>query len=77
MRARMAQLFDDDSVMRWWLPNDQGLSPVLQCVRAFADERNRSAVSTHAEQVRDMTDLFNAVVNLRLQNPILEGSDGE
>lgn len=77
MRARMAQLFDDETVIRWWFPNDQGFSPVLQCVRAFADERNRSTISAHTDQVRDMTDLFDAVVDLRLQDPILEGSGEE
>lgn len=73
----MALLFDDETVKRWWLPNDQGFSPVLQCVRAFADERNRSPVPAHSEQVRDMTDVFNSVVSLRVQDPILEGSGEE
>ncbi|KAH6632485.1 hypothetical protein F5144DRAFT_489957 [Chaetomium tenue] len=43
MRTRMAELFDDETCIRWWLPNDEGFSPLLQNIRAIADERNEAA----------------------------------
>lgn len=72
----MAHLFEDETAVRWWLPNDEGFSPILQSVRAFADERNRSATPTHPDNVRDLKDLFDAVVDLRLQDPIIESPGG-
>lgn len=76
MRARMAHLLEDETAVRWWLANDQGFSPILQCVRAFADERNRSVVMTHSEQQpRDLADLLDAVVDLRLhEQDSIQGS---
>lgn len=58
MRARMAELFQDTSCVRWWLPNDEGFSPVLRAIRAFADERNATAVSARAENVREVRHIF-------------------
>lgn len=67
MRVRMAQILEDETAIRWWLPGDRGFSPILQNVRDFADERNRSASSMQPEHVREMSDLFDAVVHLRSQ----------
>lgn len=75
----MAHLFEDETVVRWWLPNDEGFSPVLQSMRAFADERNhRPAPSAAAasSDSQDMMEVFDALVDLRLQDPI-ETSAGE
>lgn len=58
MRTRMAELFDDDSCLRWWLPNDEGFSPLLQSVRAIADERNAMAVSTQRESLQQIRHVF-------------------
>ena len=58
MRLRMAQLFRDESCVRWWLPNDEGFTPMLQSIRAFADERNATAVSTQSENLRQIRSVF-------------------
>ncbi|KAK3906293.1 hypothetical protein C8A05DRAFT_11950 [Staphylotrichum tortipilum] len=58
MRTRMAELFDDDSCLRWWLPNDEGFSPLLQSVRAIADERNAMAASTQHESLQQIRHVF-------------------
>ncbi|KAK0722226.1 hypothetical protein B0T26DRAFT_749650 [Lasiosphaeria miniovina] len=58
MRARMAELFLDESCIRWWLPNDEGFSPILQNIRAFADERNAMAVSAQSENLRQIRHVF-------------------
>lgn len=58
MRKRMSELFHDDSCARWWLPNDEGFSPILQNIRAFADERNAAAVVTQPENTRRLRNVF-------------------
>ncbi|KAK4151260.1 hypothetical protein C8A00DRAFT_17308 [Chaetomidium leptoderma] len=58
MRTRMAELFDDESCIRWWLPNDEGFSPLLQNIRAIADERNAMAVSTQRESLQQIGYVF-------------------
>ena len=58
MRRRMAELFRDKSCIRWWLPDDEGFSPIIQNIRAFADERNATAVSAQSENVRQIRNVF-------------------
>lgn len=58
MRTRMAELFNDPSCVSWWLPNNEGFSPILQSVRAFADERNVTAVSAQKENLREVRHIF-------------------
>jgi hypothetical protein len=57
----MAELFEDETVVRWWLPDDHGFSPMLQSVRAFADERNEAATSARTEGLQDMKSVFAAL----------------
>lgn len=54
----MAQLFGDPSCEHWWLPNDEGLTPMLQGIRMFADERNAAAVTTQQENLREVRHIF-------------------
>lgn len=63
----MAQILEDEAAIRWWLPGDLGFSPILQNVRAFADERNRGASWAQPEHVGEISDLFEAIVHLRSQ----------
>lgn len=58
MRTRMSELFNDPSCVQWWLPNNEGFSPILQSVRAFADERNVTAVSAQIENLREIRHIF-------------------
>ena len=58
MRTRMSELFNDPSCVQWWLPNNEGFSPILQSVRAFADERNVTAVSAQTENLREIRHVF-------------------
>jgi hypothetical protein len=67
MRVRMAELFGDPSCVRWWLPNDEGFTPILQSIRAFADERNAPATDAHSENLREIRHLLGAIEKLRLQ----------
>ncbi|KAI6376737.1 hypothetical protein MCOR25_002702 [Pyricularia grisea] len=58
MRNMMADLFEDPTCVRWWLPNNEGFSPVLRAVRAFADERNATSVSAQSENAPDVRHIF-------------------
>ncbi|KAK4146811.1 uncharacterized protein C8A04DRAFT_9529 [Dichotomopilus funicola] len=58
MRTRMAELFKDDSCLRWWLPNDEGFSLLLQNIRAIADERNATALATQRESLQQIRHVF-------------------
>lgn len=61
MRRRLAELFQDETVVRWWLPEDHGFTPILQSVRAFADERNAAATSARTESLQEMKNVFAAL----------------
>jgi hypothetical protein len=58
MRTQMAKLFADESIIRWWLPNDEGFSPLLRNIRAIADERNTMAASTQQESLQQIRHVF-------------------
>ncbi|KAM0810472.1 hypothetical protein AB5N19_10821 [Seiridium cardinale] len=58
MRTRFSQIFQDPSCAHWWLPNEEGLTPILRSIRAFADERNANPVSEQTENLREMSSIF-------------------
>ncbi|SPQ23569.1 8831b7e2-909d-4446-a1f8-2443dc46b33e [Thermothielavioides terrestris] len=74
MRTRMAELFHDESCIRWWLPNDEGFSPLLQNIRAIADERNAMAVATQRESLQQIHHVFSRM-NLGTGDGLAEGDD--
>ncbi|UKZ73957.1 hypothetical protein TrVFT333_001611 [Trichoderma virens FT-333] len=61
-REKMAEIFGDPSCARWWLPNDEGFTPILQSVRSFADERNARAVNTQQVNLREVKHLFDKLI---------------
>jgi len=54
----MGELFGDPSCVTWWLPNDGRFTPILQNIRAFADERNAAAISAQTENLREVRHVF-------------------
>jgi hypothetical protein len=54
----MAEHFDDESCVRWWLPNDEGFTPILQSIRTFAEERNATAASAQSDNLRQIRHVF-------------------
>lgn len=70
----MAELFADEGCLRWWLPNDEGFSPLLQNVRAIADERNAMAVSTQWESLQQIRHVF-ARMQLGSEEAHTQGDD--
>lgn len=67
----MAELFQDPSCLRWWLPNDEGFTPVLQRIREFADERNIVAVNAQQERVREVRQLYQKFGNMDVESDAL------
>lgn len=67
-REKMADLFQDPSCVRWWLPNDEGFTPVLQRIRSFADERNIVAVNAQQESVREVRQLYQKFGSLGVES---------
>jgi hypothetical protein len=59
----MADLFRDRSCMHWWLPNDEGFSPIIRSIRRFVEERTSPATDLPGEDLRDMKQIF-ASMNL-------------
>ncbi|OLN88047.1 hypothetical protein CCHL11_00453 [Colletotrichum chlorophyti] len=58
LRSKMAELLREPACVRWWLPDDEGFSRILQNVRTFADERNANAMSAQAESLREVRHIF-------------------
>jgi hypothetical protein len=58
----MAEIFGDPSCVQWWLPNEQGFTPILQSIRSFADERNARAVNTQQVNLREVKHLFDKLI---------------
>lgn len=54
----MAELFREPSCVHWWLPHNEGFSPVLRAIRDFADERNAAAVTAQQESLREVRHIF-------------------
>ncbi|AEO55291.1 hypothetical protein MYCTH_2298968 [Thermothelomyces thermophilus ATCC 42464] len=73
MRTRMAELFNDESCIRWWLPNDEGFTPLLQNIRAIADERNAMALSTQRESLQQIQQNF---ARMQVGEEHTKGDDG-
>ncbi|RXG49955.1 hypothetical protein VDGE_00652 [Verticillium dahliae] len=58
VRSQMGVLFGAPECERWWLPNDEGFSPLLQAIRNLADERNATAINAQEENLRDVRHIF-------------------
>ncbi|RYP71419.1 hypothetical protein DL771_004786 [Monosporascus sp. 5C6A] len=75
VRARMAEMSHDPTCTDWWLPNEEGLSPVLRSIRAFADERNANPVSEQTEDVREISAILGKLRIDREENRFLSPGD--
>lgn len=61
MRTRMAELFGDETCVRWWLPDDEGFTPILRSLRHFADERSAIALTAQSERLRDVQHILDTM----------------
>jgi hypothetical protein len=42
----------------WWLPNEEGLTPIVKSVRNFVEERTQQPSNQTAKDVKDMKAMF-------------------
>lgn len=47
--------------MHWWLPNDEGYSPIIRSIRKFVEERSSVATDVPKEDLREMKQIFAAL----------------
>jgi hypothetical protein len=47
--------------MHWWLPNDEGYSPIIRSIRKFVEERTSPATDLPKEDLRDMKQIFSSL----------------
>jgi hypothetical protein len=52
-RAKMAEMWREPDVNRWWLPNDEGFSPLLRDIHAFMKERAVAYEQSRGDELRD------------------------
>jgi hypothetical protein len=60
-RTKMAALFQDQSCMQWWLPNDELYPPIIRSIRRFVEERTSEARDQHSEDLRDIKAIFSSM----------------
>ena len=61
----MSALSGEPACMHWWLPNDEGYSPIVRSIRRFVEERTAPARDIPTEDLRDMKAIF---ANLKLDD---------
>jgi hypothetical protein len=60
-RTKMAELLQDQSIMHWWLPNDENYPPMIRSIRNFVEERTSSPRDNSTEDLRDMKAIFSSM----------------
>lgn len=58
IRTKLGELFNATYCAHWWLPNDEGFTPILQATRNLADERNAAAIDAQQENLREVHHVF-------------------
>lgn len=57
----MAQLWQVPEVTDWWLPNEEGLTPLMREIRAFGKERMTSELDETTRKIRDISAIFSGL----------------
>jgi hypothetical protein len=47
--------------MHWWLPSDEGYSPIMRSIRKFAQERTSSTADVPKEDLREMKQILSSL----------------
>lgn len=61
LRKRMSQLWDDEEIQEWWLPNGDGKIPLLDEIRGVVEERTKDIEvrgGDDKDNLREMRALF-------------------
>ena len=57
----MAEMWALPEINNWWLPNDEGFSPLLREIRAFSEQRTSLKLDESSEKVRDISAIFSGL----------------
>ena len=60
-RQKMAELWGLPEVQHWWLPNDEGFSPLVREIRAFSEQRTSVQIDESSEKLRDISAIFSGL----------------
>jgi hypothetical protein len=52
-RSKMAEMWHEPEVNHWWLPNEEGFTPLLRDIRAFIKERAVAYEESKGDEFRD------------------------
>ena len=52
-RSKMAEMWHEPEVNRWWLPNEEGFTPLLRDIRVFIKERVAAYEKSKGDEVKD------------------------
>ena len=61
LRQKMAALWQVPEIHHWWLPNDEGFSPLLREIRAFSTERMAPDLDETTQKLRDISAVFSGL----------------
>ncbi|KAF4126731.1 C6 finger domain protein [Geosmithia morbida] len=67
-RVKMAGFLRDPSCVKWWLPNEEGFTPILRRLREFSEERNAIALTAQQESVKEVPHFSDEVAKLSLED---------
>ena len=57
-RTKISEHWNISGLEDWWLPNEEGLVPIVKSVRAFVEERTTKTTNPTTEDVKNMKAMF-------------------
>lgn len=60
-RKKMAEMWCLPEINHWWLPNEEGFSPLLREIRAFSEQRTSLQIDQSTEKLRDIRAVFSGL----------------
>ena len=60
-RQKMAEMWRLPEIHHWWLPNDEGFTPLLREIRAFSEQRTSAQIDQSSEKLRDISAIFSGL----------------
>jgi hypothetical protein len=76
-RKKMAEMWGLPEISHWWLPNDEGFTPLLREIRAFGEQRTSQKLDQSSEKVRDISAIFSGIDARHEGNPSSLSSAGK
>ena len=68
-RKEMAKLWNDPSILDWWLPNKEGKSPILSVIREIVEDRIVAAIDGPDDGRGDLREIKGLFEKMELGDP--------